>query len=86
MAFSIDINNIPDSGRKEAVNAMLTDLFQDRPGDWHMSIIASQANDRWEITITGTNEFEWRHYFGGPGEHNPSFIRSKIEAALENGV
>src|SRR5438067_2722808 len=30
----------------------------DRTGDWRVSIIGSQANDRWEMKIFGPNAFE----------------------------
>jgi len=44
-------------------------LLSDRPGDWRVSIIGSQANDRWDMKIVGRNGFERSYtlegYLGG---------------------
>jgi hypothetical protein len=40
------------------VVAVVEHVLSDRPGDWWVSIIGSQANDRWEMKITGPNGFE----------------------------
>jgi hypothetical protein len=39
-------------------------------------IIGSQANDRWEMNITGPNAFERSYTLeGSSGEHRPETIR-----------
>ena len=40
-----------------------------------MSIVGSQANDRWEMTIAGPNAFERSYALEGfAGEHEPRAI------------
>ncbi|MDA2923651.1 hypothetical protein MYX65_03170 [Acidobacteria bacterium AH-259-L09] len=65
----------------DALKTMLMNLFEDKTGDWQAWIILSQSNNQWEVTITRPDGSKWRHDFG-PGEHNPNFIRSKIQEAL----
>jgi hypothetical protein len=38
-----------DSGLQAEVRAIIEHVLADRPGDWRVSIIGSQANDRWEM-------------------------------------
>lgn len=77
------INPSLDIETNDALKTILMNLFENKPGDWHVSIILSQRKNRWEFTITGPDDFEWRGYFVGPGEHNTNFIRSRIQEALE---
>jgi hypothetical protein len=50
-----------------------------RPGDWRVLIVGSQANDRWEVNITGPNAFERTYTLeGAAGEHRPEVIRMLI--------
>ena len=45
------------------------------PGDWRVLIIGSQANDRWEMKITGPNAFERSYTLEGTaGQHEPHTI------------
>ena len=37
--------------------ALIEYVLADRPGDWRVSIVGSQANDRWEMKIFGPNAF-----------------------------
>jgi hypothetical protein len=47
-----------------------------RPGDYRVSIVGSQANDRWEMKITGPNGFERSYTLeGSSGQHEPEVIR-----------
>jgi hypothetical protein len=57
------------------VGALIEHALSDRPGDWHVLIIGSQANDRWEMKIAGPNAFE-RSYMleGTAGQHDPHSI------------
>lgn len=48
----------------------------DRLGDWRVSIVGSQANDRWEMKIVGPNGFERSYTLeGSAGEHRPEVIQ-----------
>jgi hypothetical protein len=56
--------------------AAIEHALADRPGDWRVSIVGSQANDRWEVKITGPNEFERSCTLEGTaGQHEPEVIR-----------
>jgi hypothetical protein len=57
--------------RSEIV-AIIEHALADRPGDWRVLIIGSQANDRWEMKITGPNAFERSYTLeGSAGESRP---------------
>jgi hypothetical protein len=44
-----------------------------------VSIVGSQANDRWEMKITGPNAFERCYTLEGiAGEHEPAVIASLV--------
>jgi hypothetical protein len=61
--------------RAEVV-AAIEHLFAERAGDWEVSIVGSQANDRWEMQIAGPNGFERSYTLEGTGgEHRPEVIR-----------
>src|ERR1017187_5518847 len=57
---------------RSEIAAIIDHTLADRPGDWRVLIIGSQANDRWEMKITGPNAFE-RSYTveASSGEHEP---------------
>jgi len=58
------------------IAAIIEHALADRHGDWRVSIIGSQANDRWEMKITGPNAFERSYTLeGSAGEHQPEVIR-----------
>lgn len=58
-------------------------LLADRPGDWRVSIVGSQANDRWEMKILGPNAFERSYTLeGSAGEHRPDTIRAILGRML----
>jgi hypothetical protein len=57
------------------VGALIEHALSDRPGDWRALIIGSQANDRWEMKITGPNSFERSYTLeGAAGQHEPHTI------------
>jgi hypothetical protein len=49
MAVAVDIQNTGDPVVTTEVIAAIEHLLADRPGNWRVSIIGSQANDRWEL-------------------------------------
>jgi len=58
---------------------VIADALSDRPGDWRMTIVGSQANDGWEMHITGQNGFERTYALEGTaGEHEPRVIVSVV--------
>jgi len=42
-----------DPASQREVAAVIEHMLADRPGDWRVSIVGSQANDRWEMKIIG---------------------------------
>jgi hypothetical protein len=57
------------------IAAVIEHALVDRPGDWRVSIMGSQANDQWEMKITGPNAFERTYTLeGSAGEHEPQAI------------
>jgi len=61
------------------IAAIIEHALADRPGDWRVSIIGSQANDRWEMKITGPNAFERSYTLeGSAGEHEPPVIGTLV--------
>jgi len=70
---------------RSEIGAIIEHALADRPGDWRVSIIGSQANDRWEMRITGPNAFERSYTLeGSAGEHEPQVI-GKIVARMMPG-
>jgi hypothetical protein len=72
MGVTVEVQNTGDPVVRADVIAAIEHVFADRPGDWRVPIVGSQANDRWEMKITGPNEFERSYTLEGTGgEHRP---------------
>jgi hypothetical protein len=85
MAVSVEMQHTGDSGLQAEVRAIIEHVLADRPGDWRVLIIGSQANDRWEMKITGPSAFERSHTLeGAAGEHEPHVI-GKLVAGMVPG-
>jgi hypothetical protein len=86
MAVSVEMHHtrcVP--GVRAEIVAIIEHALADRPGNWRVSIIGSQANDRWEMKITGPNAFERSYTLEGSfGEHEPQVI-GKIVARMVLG-
>ena len=75
MAVTVEMHNTGDSVLRSEIIAVIEHVFPDRPGDWRVSIIGSQVNDRWEMKIYGPNAFERSYTLeGAVGEHRPDVI------------
>lgn len=75
MAVVVEIHNTGNPGVRAEVAAVIEHALSDRSGDWRVSIVGSQANDRWEMKITGPNAFERSYTLEGTaGEHDASVI------------
>ena len=76
MAGSVEMQHTGDPGLQAEVRAIIEHVLADRPGDWRVSILGSQANDRWEMKIVGPNGFERSYTLeGAAGEHRPEVIQ-----------
>ena len=77
MAVTVEMQNTGNPGLQREVAATIEHALADRPGDWRVSIIGSQANDQWEMKIIGPNAFERSYTLEGTaGEHWPERIRT----------
>jgi hypothetical protein len=83
MPVSVIVAQIGDPRLRERVTETVQQAFAHRDGQWQVSIVGSQANDNWEMKITGPSLFE-RSYtlFGTEGEHELHVIRERIEQML----
>jgi hypothetical protein len=76
MAVLVEMHHTGDAAVRSEVAAAIEHVLADRPGDWKVSIIGSQENDRWEMKIAGPNGFERSYTLEGTGgEHRPEVIR-----------
>jgi hypothetical protein len=76
MAVSVEMHHTGDPASQREVAAVIEHMLADRQGDWRVSIVGSQANDRWEMKIVGPNAFERSYTLeGSAGEHRPEVIR-----------
>jgi hypothetical protein len=68
-----------DAGLQRDVIAMIEHVLADWPGNWRVSIVGSQADDRWEMRITGPNAFERSNTLEGAfGQHEPGGARQIV--------
>jgi hypothetical protein len=76
MAVSVEIHHTGSVPAQRAeIASFIEHALADRPGNWNVSIIGSQANDRWEMKITGPNGFERTYTLEGTaGETEPQAI------------
>lgn len=76
MAVSVEMQHTGDSALQAEVRAIIEHALADRVGDWRVSIVGSQANDRKELKIVGPNGFERSYTLEGTaGEHRPEVIQ-----------
>jgi hypothetical protein len=85
MAVSVEMHHTGDAASQREVAALIEHFLADRPGDWRVSIVGSQGNDRWELKITGPTAFERSYTLeGSAGEHEPQAI-ARIVARMAPG-
>ena len=58
MAVTVEMHNTGDTVLRAEVVSVIEHVLSDRPGDWRVSIVGSQANEGWEMKIIGANAFE----------------------------
>ena len=90
MAVTVEMQNTGNPNLQADVRAVIEHVLADRPGDWRVSIIGSQANDRWEMKIFGPNAFERSYTLeGSSGEHpsgGDSGLAREIGAAIGTAI
>jgi hypothetical protein len=69
---TIELHNTGNPELRAEIPAVVEHVLSSGPGVWCLSIIGTQANDEWQMKITGPNAFE-RSYIleGSMGEHRP---------------
>jgi hypothetical protein len=83
MAVSVEMQHTGDLGQQAEVRAIIEHVLADRLGDWRVSIVGSQANDRWEMKIVGPIGFERSYTLeGSAGEHRPEVIHVILNKML----
>ena len=83
MAVSVEMHHTGDCALQGEVRAIIEHVLADRVGDWRVSIVGSQANDRWEMKIVGPNAFERSYTLeGAAGEHRPEVIQVILNRML----
>jgi hypothetical protein len=80
MAVSVEMHHTgSEPGMRAEIAAIIEHALSDRSGDWRVSIIGSQANDRWEMKIVGPNGFERSYTLDGTaGEREPHVIGNLV--------
>ena len=83
MAVTVEMQHTGESGLQADVRAVIEHVLADRPGEWRVSVVGSQANDRWEMKIVGPNAFERSYTLeGSADEHRPEAIRTILGKML----
>ena len=83
MPVTVEMHNTADAESGRDLIAMIEHVLSDRTGDWHVMILGSQANDCWEMKVTGPNAFERSYTLEGTlGQHEPSTVAAIIARML----
>ena len=83
MVVTVEMQNTGDPTLQRELEAMIEHIFADRTGDWRVVILGSQANDRWEMKITGPNAFERSYTLEGElGQHEPPVVAAIVARML----
>jgi len=86
MPVTVEMHNTADAESRRDVIAMIEHILSDRPGDWRVVILGSQANDCWEMKVTGPNAFERSCTLEGTlGQHELSTVAAIIARMLPSG-
>jgi hypothetical protein len=79
MPVTVEMQHAGGPSDHADVRAVIEHVLADRTGNWRVSIVGSQANDRWEMTILGSYGFERSYTLeGSVGEHDPGCIGSIV--------
>ena len=79
MAVSVEMHNSGDPCLRVEVTVVIEHVLSQKSGDWRVVILGSQANDQWEMKITGPNAFERSYTLEGTaGQHEPQVIRGIV--------
>jgi hypothetical protein len=83
MAVVVEMHHTGDPASQREVAALIEHMLADRPGDWLVTIVGSEGNDRLEMKITGPNAFERSYTLeGSAGENEPQVIAKLVARML----
>jgi hypothetical protein len=83
MAVTVEVHHTGDPELRTDIVTAIEHVFAGRRGDWRVSIVGSQANDRWEMKIAGPNGFERSYTLeDSSGQHEPGVIRGILGKML----
>jgi len=83
MAVTVEMQNTGEPTLQRELEAIIEHIFADRTGDWRVVILGSQANDCWDMKITGPNAFERSYTLEGTlGQHEPTVVTAIISRML----
>ena len=83
MPVTVEMQNTGEAESRRDVIAMIEHVLSDRPGDWRVVVLGSQANDCWEMKITGPNGFERSYALEGAlGQHEPGAVAGILAQML----
>ena len=75
MSVTTELHNIGDVELCREIVARIEHGLSDRPGDWHVSIVASREGEDWDLKVQGPNGFERSYTMSRTvGEHEPDAI------------
>jgi hypothetical protein len=79
----VEMQNTGNPELQRDVTARIEHVLSNRPGDWCVSILSSQANDRWEMKVLGPNAFERSYTLeGNAGEHESHVIAAIVSRTV----
>jgi hypothetical protein len=83
MAVTVELHNTGNPAGQTEIVAAIEHVLSESQGEWRVSIIGSQVNDRWEMKIEGPNGFEQSYTLeGSAGDHQPAVIRVLLARML----
>jgi hypothetical protein len=83
MGVTVELHNTGNPADQAEIVAAIEHTLAESSGDWRVSIVGSQGNDRWDMKIQGPNGFERSYTLeGSAGEHEPNVIRARLARLL----
>ena len=86
MPVSVYFGLVGDPEQRQHVQAVVGELLEDRPENWHVEIVGSQTTSRWQMTVDGPNNSKWVESVFGDEELSAGgrvrVLRNLLERAL----
>ncbi len=65
---------IPHREERAALEREITAQFEQRPGDWYVSVVEPATSPDWHVRVEGPKGFVWTRTFSGPEEIDPAYV------------